>query len=86
MFFTHACVNPSDRGRVVGGLPDVVTIMEEKVKHYSTLTRSFLMIDNHFKTPCDLCANITSLSSFVTHYHLTRQHLVLQVVPYYISF
>lgn len=26
------CPPPADRGRVVGGLPDVVTIMEEKVR------------------------------------------------------
>lgn len=30
-FFTRVCF-PSDRGRVVGGLPDVVTIMEQKVR------------------------------------------------------
>lgn len=29
-----------DRGRVVGGLPDVVTIMEEKVTYFCTVTYS----------------------------------------------
>lgn len=53
MCFTHVCVVPSDRGRVVGGLPDVVTIMEEKVRHCSMLTCSFLMTYNRFKTTHD---------------------------------
>lgn len=36
------CFLPSDRGRVVGGLPDVVTIMEEKVRTTHVGGRGFV--------------------------------------------
>lgn len=44
----------SDRGRVVGGLPDVVTIMEEKVRIQSDrlCTRLFYVFYTSLYQPC----------------------------------